>query len=194
MKKLIFLFAASIVYSGIIHAQDDSAKILKEQIKMDKMNGYKLEKKRDKKELRKLKGSEVSYNSQQAFAMDFPDIIPISSMRVTNFDEFNFTDNGKNMTAYYDADSKLVGTTETKTFDDLPASAQKIIKEKYNNYTIGNILYYNDNAQNESDMVLYDVQFNANGDYFVQLKMNGESKIIEVEPTGEISDFATVKY
>lgn len=189
MKKIILIFVASLFYVVSINAQDNS-NTLKKEIKTDRMDGNKTDKRKAKKELRKLEGTEVSYDSQQAFASDFPNMKPVSSKRLVNFDEFTFTKNGKNMTAYYDADNKLVGTTENRTIKSLPLNAQKIIKDKYNGYTIGDVLFYHDNADNNSDMILYDVQFNDNDNYFVQLKKGDKALVLEVDPAGEVSEFS----
>ena len=48
-------------------------------------------KKTERKELRELKGTEVSYQSKRAFESDFSNITPISSERLDNFDEFTLS-------------------------------------------------------------------------------------------------------
>ena len=62
---------------------------------------------------------------------DFGNINPVQWTRTTYFDEAVFMQNNQQVTAFYDYDSKLVGTTMKSSFDKLPAIAQKEIKEKY---------------------------------------------------------------
>ncbi len=48
------------------------------------------EKKDEKEELRKLKGEEASYQSQQAFIADFGNVPVIKWERTNNYDEATF--------------------------------------------------------------------------------------------------------
>ena len=129
MKKLFLLIAVSLFTVSASNAQTTPAS-LKKGINMDKKDGDKMGKREDRKALRKLEGNEVSYQSKQAFATDFGNITPLSTERLDNFDEFTFTKNNKIKSAFYDIDSKLVGTIENKTFADLPSNAQKEIKKQ----------------------------------------------------------------
>ena len=59
------------------------------------------------------------------------------------------------MTAFYDENGDLVGTTYPKKFTDLPANAQMEIKTKYKDYKIGPVVLYDDNEANDTDMIMF---------------------------------------
>jgi len=90
----------------------------------------KTEKKEARQKLRKLEGQQVSSKARDNFRSDFDNTSNAKWVRGPQFDEVTFTKDGKVMTAYYDYNSALVGTTSNKTFADLPAKAQKEIKNK----------------------------------------------------------------
>lgn len=183
MKKLIIMSATVFMLAVTANAQAIPVS-LKSGIKTDKN-----EKKAERKELRKLEGTEVSYQSKQAFYEDFGNITPISSERLDNFDEFTFRKDGNVISAFYDADSKLVGTTQSKQFTDLPASAQKMINKKYAGYTPLAVVFYDDNEFNETDMILYDMQFDDEDSYFVELKKDNKEIVLQVKMDGEVFYF-----
>lgn len=93
------------------------------------------------------------------------------------------------MKAYYDFDSKLVGTTCMKTFADLPAGAQKEIKTRYNGYTIGPVVFFEDNAANETDMMYLGTQFEDADNYFVELSKDNKTVLYQVNSHGELFFF-----
>ncbi|MBC7935064.1 MAG: hypothetical protein H7Y86_06865 [Rhizobacter sp.] len=190
MKKLFFLSAAAIVLTATVNAQVTQAS-LKSEIQIDKKveSNIKKEKKEARKELRKLKGKEVSYQAKQAFAIDFAGVTSISTERLDNFDEFTFSKDGQTMSAFYDFDSKLVGTTTKKSFSDLPAKAQKYIGEKYAGYTPVDVLMYDDNEFNETDMVLFGYQFDDEDSYFVELEKDNKKIVVQVGMDGGVSYF-----
>src|SRR5258708_6430980 len=117
MKKLIGLSAATFLLAVIVNAQSIPAS-LKSEIKIDKEAAAYInkEKKEERKELRKMKGNEVSSRAKQSFITDFGNI-PVSYWeRLDNFDEADFIKDGQAMSAFYDEDAKLVGTITNRTF------------------------------------------------------------------------------
>ena len=153
----------------------------------------KKEKKEERKELRKLKGHEVSYQSRQAFYADFGDL-PVSKWdRTINFDEATFNNNGQVMTAFYDIESKLVGTVSSKTFADLPPNAQKYIGDKYKEYTPKSVIFFDDNEVNQTDMVLFGTQFDDEDNYFVELQKDNKKIVMKVTMNGNVEYFTQMK-
>lgn len=198
MKKLFLLIAAPFMMTATVNAQTNAAYLKKatatvtKDIRHDKQVEKKMkrEERQERRKLRKLEGKEVSYQSKQAFATDFGNIKPISSERLDNFDEFTFTTKkGITKSAYYDADSKLVGTVEDKTLADLPSAAQKVIRDQYKDYTPGDVILFDSNEPNISDMILYGLQFESMDSYFVELKKPGEKIVLQVKMNGEVSFF-----
>ncbi len=183
MKKLVLLTAALMFSLSTMFAQK-TAKLDKTEIK-----GNKTEIKTERKALRKLEGTEVSYMAENNFAADFPNAKDASWERVDVFDVVAFTNNNKKMKGYYDYDGNLVGTTMNKLFADIPSSAQKEIKRKYSDYTIGPVVYFDDNEANQTDMVLWATQFDDADNYFVELDKGKDQIILKVDPFGLVSFF-----
>jgi hypothetical protein len=201
MKKRAALFAVATLIGFICQAQTSDAgmrkdrkamkKELKSEWKDDKGKDSKEIKKEEKaikkedkvpkkdarKQLRELKGAEVSSLAQQAFAADFGNVTASMTERLDNFDEFTFTKDGITKSAFYDADAQLVGTTEVKKFSDLPSHAQQKIREWYSGYTVAEVLMFDDNENNDADMILYGYEFPGADSYFVEL-VNGTKKIV----------------
>jgi hypothetical protein len=149
----------------------------------------KKEKKSEMVPLKKLEGTKVSDLAKDQFIADFGNIPDVQWNRTKNFDEAIFTKNGKKLHAWYDFDNKLVGTTSIVTFADLPAEGQKNIKAKYKDYSIGPVIFFDDNEMNATDMILYDKQFDDADNYFVELSKAKEKIILIVNTLGEVSFF-----
>jgi len=193
MKKLLLLSTAAIILTATVNAQITPAS-LKSDIKIDKkvVSNIRKEKKEDRTVLRKLKGSEVDPVSKQSFATDFPGVIA-QWERLDNFDEASFVKDGQAMSAFYDWEGKLVGTTQNKTFADLPASAQKSVSNEYKDYAIGDVLFYDDNEANETDMILYGNQFADKDSYFVELTKGNKKIVLQVTTDGEVGYYARLR-
>ncbi|MGN6494958.1 MAG: hypothetical protein ACTHLE_23430 [Agriterribacter sp.] len=150
----------------------------------------KTNKKEIKKEERAIRRSEVSYQTKQQFAADFRGATNIAYSRNNEIDEVWFTQNGVNYKAFYDADAKLIGTTTTKDFSDLPAVAQKEIKKRYSEYKIDKVILFDDIETNDSDMMLYGQQFADADNYFVELSKDNKKIVLQVNMSGEVFYFA----
>jgi hypothetical protein len=154
---------------------------------------FKMNKHEYKKDLRKLNNSEVSFFSKEHFYEDFGYIPDAEWTKSPNFDEVTFTLNGHELTAFYDDNSSLVGTTSEKAFSDLPLNAQNYINKKYGDYTVKDVLFYDDNEMNSSDMVLYDLEFNDPDSYFVELQKDNKDIILQVPLSGSVNFFKALK-
>lgn len=186
MKKIIITSGLFLFTLAVANAQSDVA--VHSDIKT-----IKKEKHEERKELRMLEGKEVSNLSKQQFAADFPDVTDASWARAGAFDEADFMQNNEQVTAYYDEDAQLVGTTTLKQFSDLPLNAQKQISKKYKDYSVVRVIRFNDNEANETDMMLYDNQFEDTNSYFAELKKGEKKFVLQITDDGEVSYFASVR-
>lgn len=186
MKK--FAILSMIVLFVMAFVQLPAQVVKKEAIKSEIKNEKKAIKV-ERKELHKLEGSVVSEMSKKAFSADFGNVPNVKWKRALYLDEAVFTKGGKEMKAYYDYDSKLVGTSSIKTFADIPPSAQKEIKEKYKDYSIGEVVFFDDNEVNETDMLLWNTQFDDEDNYFVPLTKNNKTIILQVNTKGDVYFF-----
>lgn len=179
MKKLailslMFLFAVALV-------QGQTQKPVKET-------------KAERVALRKLEGTKVSNLSTNAFNSDFSGATNVKSKRAGAFDEFAFTAKGGNkMTAFYDYDSKLVGTAQEKTFADIPVTGQQQIKKEYKDYTIDQVVFFDDNEFNSTDMIMYGIQFEDADNYFVELTKGTRKIVVQVNMDGAVFFLSELK-
>ena len=187
MKK-IFIFLAASVVTLAANAQNIT-QVSKKEMKHEKH----LEKKNERKELRKLEGNEPSYQSKDAFLGDFANATDVNWSRDKYYDIVSFTQNGIHQTAYYDYKGELVGTVIPKSFNDLPASAQKWINKKYSAYQKGRVILFDDNEYNDTDMMLYGLQFQDEDNYFIELQKGTSNIVLQVTPEGNVFYFTEVK-
>jgi hypothetical protein len=134
--------------------------------------------------------SEVSGITKSQFANDFPDAMNVHFESKRDFDKISFMQGAKEITAYYDYQSQLIGTTEMKSFNDLPSNAQNEILDKYPGYTIADIVEFNDNQSINAEMVLYGNSYDDGDNYFVELKANSKAILVKVNLSGGVL-FAT---
>jgi hypothetical protein len=180
MKKLLLLSAATIMLAAALQAQPGLASV-------------KTEKKEERKELRKLNGNVVSERAKEQFFSDFGNMSGAQWKRSTNFDEVVFNKDGKVTTAFYDDAANLVGTTSASNFASLPAKAQDFINDNYKGYSKGDVIFFDDNEYNDTDMLLFNQQFDDEDSYFVELKKGNKAIIVEVNMGGDVSYFTGVR-
>ena len=194
MKKIIVVSSVLMLFAGAGRAQTEEASVKQDIANLQKNESMiKKEKKQDKKELRKLEGKEVNYQSRVQFSIDFGNVPAREWVRTANFDEATFMKDGQEMKAYYDADVKLVGTTTIKSFDNLPANAQKFIAKNYPGYSKEQVILFDDNELSETDMMLFNLQFDDADNYFIELKKDARSIILKVDMRGVVSFFKELR-
>lgn len=131
--------------------------------------------------------------SKTNFYEDFGNIPDIQWERFDLYDVASFMKDGKEMKAYYNYDSHLVGTTQKATFADLPESAQTEIKKKYADYDIGPIIYFNNYDFSGNLVQLYGIQFESKNNYFVELLKGTKKIVLQVSESGEVVFFENIK-
>jgi len=193
MKKIMIIQAALIFTSMTLQTKAQANEdMVKSEIKKPRVE-ERSAKKAERKELRKLEGAEVNDLAKSHFTSDFQNTSNVTWRRSVQFDEATFTKDGREMTAFYDYDANLVGTTQNKSFSDLSAIAQKKIKKEYKGYKIGKVIFFDDNEANETDMILHDIQFDDEDLYFVTLEKAGKKIIVMVNKANDVSYFTTIK-
>jgi hypothetical protein len=181
MKKFAVLLMTFLATVAVLTGQAQKAEKVKETNK---------EQKSDRVALKKLEGTIVDNKSKIAFETDFKGATNVQSKRVDTFDEFSFINkDGHKMKAFYDENSVLVGTTQDKAMADLPPKGLQKIKEMYKDYTIGPVVFFNDNELNETDMILWGIQFDDTNNYFVELSKGTKKIIVKVSSGGSVNFF-----
>ncbi|WP_212003934.1 hypothetical protein [Chitinophaga sp. HK235] len=186
MKRLIVLMALS-MFIAISAARAQDPGLTKKEIRKERHA--------EKKSIRALKGKEVSYQSKQRFAENYGNATDVKWERTAYFDQASFVNkDGKPMTAYYDDQSNLVGTTTPASFTDLPAAAQRNIERHFKNYKDATVVFFDDNEFNQTNMIIYGEEFEDEDNYFVELRDdNGKPIVLRVTLEGEVTYFADIK-
>jgi hypothetical protein len=184
MKRLLLIlltmlsgFAVNSIQAQQNQTDKNAAQENKKEVKTEKVS------------LRKLNGNDVNVMAKSSFSSDFGNIPEVKWHRADYFDEAKFMKNGTLMTAYYDFDGKLVGSTQAKTFTDLPAGAQNEIKKRYKDYSIGPVIFFDDSELNSTDMVIYGRQFDDQDNYFVELEKGTQKILLRVDMRGIVYYF-----
>lgn len=112
--------------------------------------------------------------------------------KTENYEEALFTKDGQEMNAYYDSQGNLVGITTLKSYSDLPTKGQMNLKALFNNYSIGQIVVYKNNAQNKTPMILWGAELVDSDNYFVELVYGSSKLIVCVDPNGNVSFFKQI--
>lgn len=145
--------------------------------------------KKERMALKKLEGSNVSSMAINSFKADFPDAKNAKWKRNGTFDEAAFMNGGKQMTAFYDIEGKLVGSTSVAALADLPANARKELSEKYKDYKLGPIVFFDDNEVNPTDMILYGIQFDDEDTWLVEAVKGSNKIVLQVMKDGSVGFF-----
>lgn len=181
MKNILIAGSVILLYTTGANAQSES--------------GIGKDEKEVKSELRKAERevnrnvNTVNYQINQAFLRDFPGAENVNWRTVSIYEVAEFNNKGTITNAYYDIDNELVGTTTGKTFTDIPLIAQKHIKKNYSAYTPENVILFDDNEYNDTDMELYGTAFEDEDNYFVSLKNDKETIVLKVNMSGDVSFF-----
>lgn len=155
----------------------------------EKVQEPKKEQKTDRVPLKKLEGTTVSETAKNSFIADFANATNVKWERSGTFDEAAFDKDGQKLTAFYDSNGKLVGTTSSKTFADLPIKGQQEIKARYKDYSVGQVIFFDDNETNDTDMILWATQFDDEDLYFVEMTKGTSKIILKIDPAGFVSLF-----
>lgn len=194
MKKSITITAAILLVGISSHAQTNIAVLKADQKQLHAQEkSIRHEMKEEKATLRKQEENEVAYASKEQFAKDFGSTTAIAWRREGNFDVAEFMNDGVKQSAFYDPESKLIGVTSKKAFTDLPLQAQSLINRKYKDYTKEAVILFDDNQENQTDMILFGHSFEDADNYFVELSKDNKRIVLKCDMEGRVSYFCSMK-
>jgi hypothetical protein len=127
------------------------------------------------------------------FTADFPDAKDVHFSRVKYLNEVSFTQVKEEMYAYYDDGAQLVGTIQKESFANLPGNAQKKIQNKYPGYAIDNVVRFDDNESDQTEMILDGTSLDDGDNYFVKLKNDSKTILVKVDLSGGVNYLTTLK-
>ena len=203
MKKLMvlsmaFLFSISLVFGQTkekVKVLIEAEQKIEEEIKETKKDLKEEEKelKVVKKEMKMLEGSNVNKGVKDAFYDDFGNITDVVWEKSDLYDVATFTKDGNLTKAYYNFESQLIGTTSYVLFTYLPEIGQKRIKEKYADYEIGKVIFYDDNESVDIDFFIFESQFKHEDNFFVELTKESSHIILKVGTEGDVHFFKNIE-
>ena len=129
----------------------------------------------------KSKSDVVSVLTRASFQNNFRNAKHVVWNRPGNFQEATFTTAGKELTAYFDGDHRLIGSTAVRSFSDLPLQGQKKIESSYKDYTVRSVIYFEANQDNETPLDLYAGVIDNPDNYFVEISNNNSRQITSVK-------------
>lgn len=191
MKNVIIIGSLLLFTAANSFAQDELA-----YNDVNHFTSHKLSKaqKEENRPIRKEKAAtEPNYTTEQHFLSDFPGATNVS-WKINGFEEALFTLNGKEMKAFYDYNNELVGTTSEVNYFDMPEIARKYIEKHYKDYTTQQVILFDDNEYNDTDMMLYGNQFEDEDNYFVELSNNNKKIVLQVNMEGLVTFFKDLSY
>lgn len=152
------------------------------------------EQKEENRAVRREKAATTpNYTTEQHFQTDFPNATGIS-WRKAGFEEAIFTLEGKEMKAFYDYNHDLIGTTTTVDYNTLPIAARKYIEKHFSDYTPQQVILFDDNEYNTSDMILYGNAFDDADNYFIELSNNNKTIVLQSNMEGMVTYFKDISY
>jgi len=194
MKKIWVFSAAAFCFISASNAQSNYISTSSDMASLNRKDVLnKKEGKEQQLEKRELGKKEISFQTSQHFYQDFGDLPIVKSERTPNFDEITFVKDGSAQIAFYDDASNLVGTMADKPFEDLPTDAQNFINRHYNDYSVKAVRFFDDNEANDTNMNLYDKEFEDEDSYFVELQNDSRTIIVHVTLDGDVRFFRELK-
>ena len=127
------------------------------------------------------------------FAADFPAAENAHFARMKQLNVVSFTQDKENMYAYYTERNELVGTVHKGSVADLPDNALKEIQHKYPDYTIANVIKFDDRESDDMEMILFGLSLDDANNYFVELKNNTNAIVVKVDLIGEVDYLTAMK-
>ena len=159
-------------------------------------SGHKVskEQKEENRAIRREKNATTpNYTTDQQFQIDFPNATNVS-WKKNGYEEATFTIEGKEMKAFYDYDHELIGTTTAVDYNTIPLAARKYIQKHFGGYTPQQVIMFDDNEYNQSDMILYGNPFDDVDSYFIELSNNNKTIVLQSNMEGLVSFFKDISY
>lgn len=187
MKKLAILVITTLFALPLVEAQNQSPSENSPKAQRKDMGSAKAPIISTEKE-------SINFESENNFNIDFPKASDVSWEKTGLFDQANFvSSDGQKMSAYYDTEGNLVGTTMIKSITDLPEKSRNILKDKYADYSVGQVIFFHDNDQNDNDnMILWATAFYSQDLYFAELDKGSNKIVVEITPAGDVSYFTEI--
>lgn len=150
------------------------------------VNGFAVDKNKTAK-----KETGASYFAKNNFASKFQGAKDVEWSEVDNYYKASFTLNGEKKSAFFDAQGEYVATTQYVKADKIPAESVAKLKKLYKDYTIGEVLHFEVDAQVSALPYSFSSD-SGNSYYFVSLRKSDNQIVVKISSGNEISYFKSL--
>jgi hypothetical protein len=150
------------------------------------------EKKAKKLTLKKLAGATVNPKAKKNFEAKYGKTPRVRFARRNYFDVATYMKDDIEINVYFDNNGDFVGSTNVAKFSDIPLNGQKKLMADYKGYKVKKVVFFKDNPKNDCDMMLYDIQFDDEDTYFVEMSKGNKTIVVQVEPNGKVYYFTSI--
>lgn len=106
--------------------------------------------------------------------------------------EVDFTQHNRSRMAFYDDNSKLIGTGRYVSYNALPAKGRERIAKDYKGYTHVQSMFFDDDETNPLNMTFLGFPV-VKDSYFTELKNDKKQIVIQVDKNGEITYLTEIR-
>ncbi len=133
------------------------------------------------------KEAEVSYFAENNFQSKYQAAVNVKWTVTNQFQKAAFTMNGVKMAAFFDANGDYIATTQYVGVEKLPAVSKGKLKKFYGDYSVGEVVRYDFDGQEDSNLYMLTGKRNYNTIYFASLKNGKEEMVVKITPDGDVS-------
>ena len=131
------------------------------------------------KRLQGVEAGKVKALTVKRFNQNFGSVTNVVWQKSKSLDKVSFTKDGLNLVAYYNAASKLVGTSSA----DMPVQAMTDLKSRFKDYSVESVIFFDQNEANAISKLVYGTQLKEEN-YLVELSRDQKTIVVSVKVKG----------
>lgn len=142
--------------------------------------------------------SKIPSGTINEFTQDFSNVHNAMWKVEEGYDEVDFNMNNKAMMAFYrplgiyNSNDDLIGSGYYLNYADLPEKGREHIAKDYPDYTAQKAMFYDNNIDNDDDILNLSGNFLQKDSYFVLLKKDMKEIVMQITKDGDVSYFSNV--
>jgi hypothetical protein len=129
-----------------------------------------------KKNSKKSEESHVNALTKRKFNQHFGYLSNTVWVKSNTLDKVTFTKDGNREVAFYNSDSKLVGTSAVL----IPDQALSELQSRYKDYSIGSVIFFDKSEANAISKLVYGTQLKEEN-FLVELTNGGSKMVVQVK-------------
>lgn len=131
---------------------------------------------------------QVKPRTKTRFNQDFGRLTKVVWEKSGKLDKATYMKDGSRKVAFYNPESRLVGTGSAGSVAGLPDQMLAGIKGRYKDYSIGQVIFFDRNEANTISKLVYGTRLKEEN-YLVELLGDGKKIIVQVRLKGESTVF-----